>query len=108
MAFRRPIRCRGWVCKRPRSESGVTDPALQWQCNCGYDAPMTRIVGHRDRSELIPDPAEALRRGRMLDAWLASIRIPRLRGVIRATHRAMNQADDARQLAMARRLNQPR
>lgn len=69
---------------------------------------MTRIVGHRDRSELIKDPAEALRLGRVLDTMLASARIPRLRGVVRAKHHAMNQADDARQLAMARRLNQAR
>lgn len=69
---------------------------------------MTRIVGHRDRSELLKDPAEALRLGRVLDAMLASAHIPRLRGVVRAKHRAMNQADDERQLAMARRLNQVR
>ncbi len=69
---------------------------------------MTRTVGRQDRSELIPDPAEALRRGRVLDAMLASARLPWPRGVVRATHRAMNQADDARQLATARRLNQPR
>lgn len=69
---------------------------------------MTRTIGHSERSELILDPAEALRRGRVLDTMLASARIPRLRGVVRATHRAMNLADDARQLAMARRLNQRR
>jgi hypothetical protein len=69
---------------------------------------MTRTVGHRDRSELIKDPAEALRLGRVLDAMLASTLIPPPRGVVRATHRAMNLADDARQLAMARRLNRPR
>lgn len=75
---------------------------------CGYIAPMIRTVGHRDRCELIQDPAEALRRGRVLYAMLASARIPRPRGVVRATHRAMNLADDALQLAMARRLNRPR
>lgn len=69
---------------------------------------MTRTVGRRDRSELIPDPAEALRRGRVLDAMLASTRIPRPRGVLRATHRQMNQQDDARQLEAARRLNTAR
>lgn len=66
---------------------------------------MTRTVGQQDRSELIRDPAEALRRGRMLDAMLGALRVPRPRGVTRATHRAMNLADDARQLDMARRLN---
>ena len=69
---------------------------------------MTRIVGHRDRSELLKDPAEALRLGRVLDAMLASAHIHRLRGVVSAKHRAMNQADDERQLAIARRLNQVR
>lgn len=73
-----------------------------------YDARMTRTVGRQDRTELILDPAEALRRGRVLDAMLAATRVPRPQGVTRATHRAMNQADDARQLEMARRLNAPR
>jgi hypothetical protein len=69
---------------------------------------MTRTFGHRDRSEYTMDPAEALRRGRVLDAMLASTRIPRPRGVMRATHRVMNQMDDARQLEAARQLNAPR
>ncbi len=66
---------------------------------------MTRIVGTQNRTEFILDPAEALRRGRQLDAMLASARLPRPRGVIRATHRAMNEMDDRRQLELARRLN---
>lgn len=69
---------------------------------------MTRTVGQRDRSELILDPAEALRRGRVLDAMLACARVPRPRGVTRATHHAMNQFDDALALQAARRLNPPR
>jgi hypothetical protein len=69
---------------------------------------MTRIVGQRDRSEWILDPAEALRRGRMLDAMLASTRIAWGRGVLRADHRTMNRLDDERRLQAARRLNTPR
>ncbi|WP_156373579.1 hypothetical protein [Pseudorhodoferax sp. Leaf267] len=69
---------------------------------------MTRTVGRQDRSELILDPAEALRRGRALDAMLAGLHAARPRGITRATHRTMNQADDARQLEIARRLNGPR
>ena len=69
---------------------------------------MTRTVGPRDRSEWILDPAEALRRGRVLDAMLAGARLPRPRGVMRVTHQAMNQADDALALQAARRLNPAR
>lgn len=69
---------------------------------------MARTVGNQDRSELILDPAEALRRGSVLDAMLARLQLPRPPGVTRATHREMNQADDLRQLEMARRLNGPR
>ena len=66
---------------------------------------MTHIVGRHDRSEFILDPAQALRRGRVLDAMLASAAIPRRRGVVRATHRVLNEMDDQRQLEAARRLN---
>lgn len=66
---------------------------------------MTRIVGTRDRTEFILDPVQALRHGRVLDAMLASARIPWPRGVTRATHRVMNELDDRRQLQAARRLN---
>jgi hypothetical protein len=50
---------------------------------------MTRVVGNRNRSEFILDPAVALRQGKLLDAMLASARIPRPPGVMRATHRVM-------------------
>jgi hypothetical protein len=66
---------------------------------------MTRIVGNRNRSEFILDPVEALRQGAMVDAMLASARLPRARGITRASHRAMNALDDQRQLEVARRLN---
>jgi hypothetical protein len=66
---------------------------------------MTRIVGHSDRSEFVLEPAEALRRGRAVDALLSSARLPVRRAVIRATHRKLNELDDLRQLEAARRLN---
>lgn len=66
---------------------------------------MTRVVGNRNRSEFILDPREALRQGRVLDAMLSSADLPRIRGVVRATHKAMNEMDDRRQLEIARRLN---
>ena len=69
---------------------------------------MTRTVGPRDRSEWILDPAEALHRGRVLDAMLACTRPPRPRGVTRTTHDVMNRFDDALQLQAARRLNPTR
>lgn len=69
---------------------------------------MTRTIGPRDRSELILEPVEALRRGCGLDAMLAGTRLPRPRGVTRATHQVMNQLDDALQLQAARRLNSAR
>ncbi|HSV48327.1 MAG TPA: hypothetical protein VLJ58_21240 [Ramlibacter sp.] len=68
---------------------------------------MTRVVGQRNRTEFVLDPAEALRLGRRLDAMLAAARPGQLRGVLRATHRAFNDMDDQRQLAAARRLNKP-
>jgi len=66
---------------------------------------MTRTVGNQDRSEFILDPAQALRRGRVLDTMLSAARVPRPRGVTRASHRAMNAMDDQYQLESARRLN---
>lgn len=73
----------------------------------GYDEPMTRTVGRHGRCELVPDPAEALRRGRLLDAMLASTLVPVPRGVLRAPHATLNRLDDERQLQAARRLNAP-
>ena len=66
---------------------------------------MKRIVGNQDRYEFIVDPGQALRRGRLLDAMLASERVPRPRAVTRATHSAMNKTDDQYQLEAARLLN---
>jgi hypothetical protein len=51
------------------------------------------------------DPAEALRRGRRLDAMLVAAMPTRPRDVTRATHTTMNRLDDQRQLTIARRLN---
>ncbi len=66
---------------------------------------MTRTVGRQQRTEILLDPVEALRRGRVLDAMLASTRVSRPLGVQRLTHTAMNRMDDAHQLEVARRLN---
>lgn len=66
---------------------------------------MTRVIGQRNRSEFVLDPAEALRLGRQLDAMLASARPHRPSGVLRASHRRLNELDDLRALELARRLN---
>ena len=66
---------------------------------------MTRIVGQRNRCEFVLDPAEALRRGRSVDAMLGAATPQGWRGVQRATHRKLNELDDLRQLTAARRLN---
>lgn len=66
---------------------------------------MTRVVGNRNRTEFILDPAEALRRGRVLDAMLRSAVPRRPRGVLRASHAALNAMDDQWQLQAARRIN---
>lgn len=68
---------------------------------------MTRTVGQQQRTEFILDPAQALRRCRVLDAMLAQAMPAIPKGVMRAPHRILNQLDDARQLAIARRLNPP-
>ena len=67
---------------------------------------MTRIVGHQNRSEFILDPAEALRRGAVLDQLGPQVLPPRPRGVMRAKHAQFNAIDDQRQLEQARLLNQ--
>lgn len=66
---------------------------------------MTRIVGHRDRTEFVLDPAEALRQGRLVDGMLARARPQVRRGVFRDSHSKFNEMDDLRQLESARRLN---
>ena len=68
---------------------------------------MTRVVGNQDRNEFERDPLEAHRRGRRLDAMLRAPVSRTERGVIRATHRVLNELDDQRALEAARRLNRP-
>ncbi len=68
---------------------------------------MTRVVGSQNRSEFTLDPEQAWRRGRQLDRMLAAAVPAVVRGVVRAPHSAFNAWDDARQQAMARRLNRP-
>lgn len=66
---------------------------------------MVRTVGKQDRTEFVLDPAQALRRGRVLDRMLSSAVVPVRRGVVRAPHRVLNELDDQRRLQAARRLN---
>ena len=66
---------------------------------------MTRTAGTQDRSEFILDPAEAWRRGRMLDRMLAQAVLPHPRGVFRGTHAELDRLDAARRLETARLLN---
>jgi hypothetical protein len=66
---------------------------------------MTRIAGTGDRSEIILDPVEAWRRGRMLDRMLAQAAPPHPRGVFRGTHAELDRLDAERRLQTARLLN---
>lgn len=67
-----------------------------------------RIVGNQSTglNHAPATPEEAWQRGRVLDAMLPNLlRAPR--GVCRLTHAQRNAQDDARMLAMARKLNPP-
>jgi hypothetical protein len=67
-----------------------------------------RIVGKsRTGADDVPvTPQEAWTRGRVLDAMLPSVvLVPH--GVSRLTHEQRNAMDDARMVAVARRLNTP-
>ena len=64
-----------------------------------------RTVGTHPRLEFELDPAEAWRRGRRLDALLASALPAWPRGEVRAQRDELNRLDDERQLLIARRLN---
>ena len=68
---------------------------------------MTRIVGDQNRTEFILDPAEALRRGAVLDKLGPQVLPPRPYGVMRGKHSYFNRIDDERALAQARLLNPP-
>ena len=64
-----------------------------------------KIVGTQNRGETEPDPHEAWRRGRRLDAMLRVAQPPRVRGVWRLTHAQMDRLDFERQLAQAAAAN---
>ena len=66
---------------------------------------MTRVTGASDRSEIILDPVEAWRRGRILDRMLAHASPPHPRGVFRGTHADLEKLDIERGLETAKRLN---
>lgn len=65
---------------------------------------MPRIVGDRNRSPYILDPALAWAAGRRLDALFAPLAQVVRHEVTRATHRELNAMDDRRQLAAAARV----
>ena len=66
-----------------------------------------RVIGTRERTEIELDPTIAHRRGLQLDAMLRSTAEPRVRGVMRGPHVMFQRLDDARMVAIARRLNSP-
>jgi hypothetical protein len=66
---------------------------------------MRRVVGAKDRSEIILDPVEAWHRGRKLDRMLAQASPPHRRGVFRGTHADFDKLDAERRAETARRLN---
>jgi len=65
-----------------------------------------RIVGSKNRDELVLDPIEAIRRGLRLDQQMKILLIPHPRGVWRGTHEFFNRMDDERATAMAKRVDQ--
>ncbi len=65
-----------------------------------------KVVGSKNRDEIELDPLKAWRRGAELDKLLLSTSVPHPRGVWRQSHKAMNDMDFARQVAIAARLNQ--
>lgn len=67
--------------------------------------PIGRVVGTQDRSEIVLDPAEACRRGRILDRMLSAAAPARPRGVTRGSHEHFNRLDEERQALIARKLN---
>jgi hypothetical protein len=64
-----------------------------------------RIVGRTNHAAIELDPAEAYRRGTVLDRMLRSTAPPFTCGVLRGTHEYFARLDRARQLAAARKLN---
>lgn len=65
---------------------------------------MPRIVGDRNRSPYILDPALAWAAGRRLDALFAPLLRAVRHEVTRATHPELNAMDDRRRLAAAVRV----
>ena len=66
---------------------------------------MTRIVGDRNRFEIVLDPVEAWHRGRVLDAMLAKASPTHPRGVFRGTRSYFDEIDLQRRIEAARLLN---
>jgi hypothetical protein len=58
-----------------------------------------------DRAEFVLNPAEAWRRGRLLDRLLKNAIPPHPRGAFRASYAELNRLDDLRRVEIARYLN---
>ena len=72
------------------------------------DRPYTtrmKAIGNLPRDEIVLDPLEALRRGRVLDLMLKGA-LPRVpRGVTRGTHAIFQAMDEQRMVNIAKKLN---
>ena len=64
-----------------------------------------KTIGKFPRDEIVIDPAEALRRGRVLDQMLKSALPPIPHGVTRGTHAMFQAMDEQRMIAAAKKLN---
>ena len=64
-----------------------------------------KTIGNLPRDEIVIDPAEALRRGRLLDQMLKSARISIPLGVTRGTHAMFQALDEQRMIVIAKKLN---
>jgi hypothetical protein len=67
-----------------------------------------KIIGpNKGQSEIVLDPREAYRRGRVLDAMLRSARPARAFGVMRGAFADFARLDETRAIQIARKLNAP-
>ena len=64
-----------------------------------------KTIGNLPRDEIVIDPVEAMRRGRVLDRMLKSALPPVPRGVTRGTHAMFQALDEQRMIAVARKVN---
>ena len=64
-----------------------------------------KTIGNFPRDEIVTDPAEALRRGNVLDRMLKSALPPVARGVTHGTHAMFQALDNKRMVDIAKTLN---